>query len=131
MSLEDKSVYFPVESLTGLGHFNRTGKLVREMVRDGMDGTVTSGSCVDPQRFFAGADCRQIPQIAFRNNGSWFTLGADGSRTLQTNFNEAARKDERTAEQLKVVNEKQPDIVITEFWPFDRPGLDQEMEAVL
>lgn len=131
MSLDDKEVFFPVESLTGLGHFNRTGKLVREMVKDGMNVTVTSGSFVDPERFFAGADCKQIPQIAFKNNGKWFTLGADGSRTLQENFNEAARKDERTAAQLKVVNEKHPDIVLTEFWPFDRPGLDQEMEAVL
>ena len=131
MSLDDNKVYFPVESLTGLGHFNRTGKLVREMVKDGMDVTVTSGSFVDPQRFFAGADCKQIPQIAFRNSGKWFTLGADGSRTLQPEFNEAARKAERTEAHLEIVKEKKPDIVVTEFWPFDRPGLDQEMEAVL
>ena len=131
MTADDKKVYFPVESLTGLGHFNRTGKLVREMVKAGMDVTVASGSFVDPQRFFAGADCKDIPQIAFRNNGKWFTLGADGQRTLQPEFNEAARKDERTAAHLKNVQAQHPDIVVTEFWPFDRAGLDHEMEAVL
>lgn len=131
MTADSKKVYFPVESLTGLGHFNRTGKLVREMVKDGMDVTVASGSFVDPQRFFAGADCKEIPQIAFKNNGKWFTLGADGSRTLQPEFNEVARKEARTAAHLTNVQAQHPDIVVTEFWPFDRPSLDQEMEAVL
>ncbi|TAL28690.1 MAG: glycosyltransferase, partial [Alphaproteobacteria bacterium] len=61
MSIEGAKVYFPVESLTGLGHLNRTGKIVREMVKAGLEVTVASGSFVDPQRFFAGADLKSIP----------------------------------------------------------------------
>ncbi|MEZ0225542.1 MAG: glycosyltransferase family protein [Alphaproteobacteria bacterium] len=131
MSLEDNKVYFPVESLTGLGHFNRTGKLVREMVKAGMGVTVASGSFVDPQRFFAGADCREVPQIAFKSDGNFYILKADGTRTIQPEFNEVARKDERLQAHLDNVQSLHPNVVITEFWPFDRPGVDQEMKAVL
>lgn len=131
MGLKGNKVYFPVESLTGLGHFNRTGKLVREMVKAGMDVTVASGSFVDPQRFFAGADCRDVPQIAFKSDGKFYILQADGTRTIQPEFNEAARRDERIAAHLKNVKSVDPNIVITEFWPFDRANLDQEMKAVL
>ncbi|TAL28691.1 MAG: hypothetical protein EPN97_14250 [Alphaproteobacteria bacterium] len=131
MGLKGNKVYFPVESLTGLGHFNRTGKLVREMVKAGMEVTVASGSFVDPQRFFAGADCRQVPQIAFRSDGKFYILQADGTRTIQPEFNEAARKSERLQAHLKNVESVHPNIVITEFWPFDRPNVDHEMTAVL
>jgi predicted glycosyltransferase len=131
MGLKGNKVYFPVESLTGLGHFNRTGKLVREMVKAGMDVTVASGSFVDPQRFFAGADCRKVPQIAFRSDGKFYILESDGARTLQPEFNEAARRESRTQAHLDNVTSIDPNVVITEFWPFDRGNLDQEMKAVL
>jgi predicted glycosyltransferase len=131
MSLKGNKVYFPVESLTGLGHFNRTGKIVREMVKAGMDVTVASGSFVDPHRFFAGADCRNVPQIAFKSDGKFYLLHADGARTLQPEFNEAARRDDRIQDHLSNVAAIKPNVVITEFWPFDRTNLDQEMKAVL
>ncbi len=131
MSLDGEKAYIPVESLTGLGHFNRTGKLVREMVKAGMQVTVASGSFVDPERFFAGADCKQIPPIASRRENNWYILGADGQRKLQPNFNEAARRMERTDTHVTLATAAKPDVILTEFWPFDRPFLDQEMEALL
>jgi predicted glycosyltransferase len=131
MSLDGEKVYFPIESLTGLGHFNRSGKLVREMVKAGMEVTVASGSFVDPERFFAGADCKEIPPIAARRDNNWYVLRADGRRTLLPNFNEAARRKERVDAHVQNAQIANPDVIITEFWPFDRPFLDQEMEAVL
>jgi len=132
MDLEGQNVYFPVESLVGLGHFNRTGKLVREMVKNGLDVTVASGTFVDPKRFFAGADCKEVPAYVFKaKSGSFFTLNADGKRTLLPDFNESAQKQQRITAHLKNIKQKHPDILVSEFWPFDRPTLDDEMQAML
>lgn len=130
--LEGKKVYFPVESLVGLGHFNRTGKLVRAMVGEGMGVTVASGTFVDPERFFAGAQHEDIPTYVFKNKaGKCYTLAADGQRTALPDFNLAAHEDTRIAAHQANIAALAPDITISEFWPFDRPQLDREMEAVL
>jgi predicted glycosyltransferase len=131
MSIEGAKVYFPVESLTGLGHLNRTGKIVREMVKAGLEVTVASGSFVDPQRFFAGADLKSIPPIVIKGRDVFFTLNADGSRTIIPGFNEAARKDERRNAHLKNVASVKPDVLVSEFWPFNRAQVDSEMGALL
>jgi predicted glycosyltransferase len=132
MSTPHKSkVYFPVESIMGLGHLNRTGKLVREMVKAGLDITVASGSFVDPERFFAGANLNEIPPIVIRGRDNFFTLNADGTRTIKRDFNEAAHKGLRTKAHLKNLEKIQPDVLISEFWPFNRPQVDDEMNAVL
>ncbi len=128
---EKGNVYFPVESLMGLGHLNRTGKLVREMVKAGLEVTVASGSFVDPERFFAGANLKQIPQLVIRGRDSFFTLNADGTRTIKHDYNEAALKGQRTKAHLKNLEKVQPDVLISEFWPFNRPQVDDEMNAIL
>jgi len=131
MDLAGNKVYFPVESITGLGHLNRTGKLVRDMVKAGLVVKVVSGSFVDPQRFFAGAQCSEIPPIALKDRHHAFTLSADGKRTILHEFNEAARRSERTAIQLENFHAANANILISEFWPFNRPAVDDEMDALL
>ncbi|MEZ0225541.1 MAG: glycosyltransferase family protein [Alphaproteobacteria bacterium] len=131
MSIEGGKVYFPVESLMGLGHLNRTGKLVREMVKAGLEVTVASGSFVDPKRFFAGAKLREIPPIVIKGRDVFFTLNADGSRTIMPDFNQAARKDERKNAHLKNIASVKPDVLVSEFWPFNRAQVDDEMGAML
>ncbi len=131
MGLAGKKVYFPVESMTGLGHLNRTGKLVREMVGAGLGVTVAGGSLVDARRFFAGAECRQIPALALRDSRGYFEFGADGARSYLRDFNAAARQGERIGAHLANFCAVKPDILISEFWPFNRPAVDFEMESLL
>ena len=131
MSDKGNEVYFPVESIMGLGHLNRTGKLVREMVKNGLDVTVASGSFVDPQRFFEGAHLSEIPPIVIKGRDVYFTLNADGTRTVMPGFNEAAQRGERTRAHLNNLAEIRPDMVISEFWPFNRAQVDEEMNAML
>jgi predicted glycosyltransferase len=127
------SVYFPVESLVGLGHFNRTGALVRAMIDSDLDVNVASGTFVDQERFFAGANTIEIPPYVFTAGraGDSFTINADGSRTLMKEFNMAAHEKSRIDAHLSQMAKINPNILITEFWPFDRPGLDSEMCALL
>ncbi len=132
MDRQNANVYFPVESLTGLGHFNRTGKLVREMVKNGFDVTVASGTFVDPQRFFAGAAIKDIPPYVFKSGkDSYYTLDADGKRTIIKDYNETARKLERASRHVGEIQNSRPDVFVSEFWPFDRENLDHEMQAML
>lgn len=126
------SVYFPVESLVGLGHFNRAGRIVRGMAGAGMDVTVASGTFVDPARFFAGAQIETMPAYVLESaTGQAYTLGADGKRSIVSDFNRAAWQGERIAAHARNLDRIRPDVMFTEFWPFDRPALDGEMEAML
>ena len=130
--LKKNRVYFPVESLVGLGHFNRTGKLVREMVSSGLEVSVASGTFVDEDRFFAGARTIALPAYVFTaGSGDSFTLGPDGTRTILPEFNERAQENARIKAHLDNIERRRPNILITEFWPFDRSALDREMESLL
>lgn len=132
MAHAGKKVYFPVESLVGLGHFNRTGKLVREMAASGMDVTVASGTFVDERRFFAGAKTKPICPYALETpDGIFYDLDATGKRTILKEFNQQAWIDRRTQDHLHNLKTVRPNIFVSEFWPFDRKKLDPEMVAVL
>lgn len=132
MSLAGKTVYFPVESLVGLGHFNRAGRIVREMAGAGADVTVASGTFVDEERFFAGARREAVPAHVFQTaDGAGYSLGADGRRTIIPQFNAAAHEGARIAAHLRAMARVKPDALLSEFWPFDRPQFDAEMMAML
>jgi predicted glycosyltransferase len=132
MSLQGKSVYFPVESLVGLGHFNRAGKIVREMVTAGADVTVASGTFVDGNRFFAGARRKAVAPFVFESiDGNHYTLDSEGRRTILREFNSVAHEHKRTGAHLLNISRAQPDILISEFWPFDRPQFDGEMQTMI
>lgn len=130
--LQGKKIYFPVESLVGLGHFNRTGRLVREMTAAGASVTVASGTFVDKNRFFPATRCIEIPSPVLRfNNDKYYTLESDGRRTLVENFNDAAHTNLRQSWHVKWINRIAPDVLCSEFWPFDRPQFDQEMNGMI
>lgn len=130
--LNGKKVYFPVESLVGLGHFNRAGKIVREMVSSGMDVTVSSGTFVDPERFFAGAELSHMtPYVSKNQKGEFYRLDADGKRTACPDFNEHAWIKERSDHHIQCVHDLKPDVMLTEYWPFDRDFLDSEMISMI
>ncbi len=131
-SLTGQKVYFPVESLVGLGHFNRAGKIVREMVNANMQVTVSSGSFVDPERFFKGATLETIPTYVFKGaNGSYYVINSSGMRSTCHEFNAQSWIDSRTNSHIKSITRIKPDILVSEFWPFDRPYLDPEMTNIL
>jgi predicted glycosyltransferase len=127
-----KKVYFPVESLVGLGHFNRAGKIVRDMVQTGFDVTVASSTFVDPNRFFSGAQQTVISPYVFKDGGeAFYSVNSAGKKQFKDEFNEKSWAQNRTQEHLQNVDRIKPDVFISEFWPFDRPSLDIEMTAIL
>jgi len=125
-------VYFPVESLVGLGHFNRAGKIVRTMVEAGFDMAVASSTFVNPMRFFAGARHLPIPgYVINKSHGNGVTLHNDGRITPVHDFDPQLWQETRAKAHVKHIQAIRPDIFFSEFWPFDRRVLDYEMTAAL
>src|ERR1700722_12231396 len=105
-----KRVYFPVESLVGLGHFNRTGKIVRGMVQAGFDVSVASSTFLDPDRFFSGAKHLSIPDYVFEGrNSTGLVLQNDGSIKRAPNFNPIQWRANRSIAHVRHVSKLKPD----------------------
>ncbi len=124
-------LYFPVESLVGLGHFNRAGKLARELISDGHEVHVASGTFVDRERFFQGASCYDLPSYVLNSRRKHYVISAQGERTLVENFNEQAWQRERISAHERNMIFAQADVLVSELWPFDRRNLDTEMMHVV
>ena len=123
-------VYFPVESVAGLGHLNRAGQLVRAMIAAGMEVTVASGTFVDATRFFPGANLVTLPDYVHKNK--------DGTLTRWNHLNQKEKitidydlwQRQREQAHRKAVLTIKPDIVMVEFWPFSRRHLTNEVNAI-
>lgn len=125
-------IYFPVESLVGLGHFNRSGALARAMVQSGADVTIASSTLHDPDRFFKGARTEVLPPyVAIDPSGTPYAWDAHGGCTLTSQFQASALGRARIARHHALLEETKPTAVLSEFWPFDRLASDTEMLSLL
>jgi predicted glycosyltransferase len=131
MTLADKNIFYPVESMVGLGHFNRAGAISRALTGQGAHVTVTSGTFVDERRFFAGADTRTLTPHVFKDDDRWIqVLPNAAKREIDPGAAQIAA-GQRLHEHLRALENAHPDVMISEFWPFDRSDFDSEMMAVL
>ena len=132
MSGKDKlRVYFPVESLSGLGHFNRAGLLAKAMHAAGMEVTIASGTFVDEERFFPHAQRVALPAYVHRNSDGKHTVwDSAGQKRQVKNFNMKQWEKDRVAAHREIVAKVQPDIIVFEFWPFSRRNLTHEVNAI-
>lgn len=131
LAQEKLRVYFPVESLAGLGHFNRAGLLVEALHAAGMEVTVGSGTFVDEQRFFPNARRISLPTYVHRTQDGKFTAWDEaGQKRLVTNFDMNKWKQERSQAHRDIVRDVKPHIIIVEFWPFSRRNLTHEVSAM-
>lgn len=123
-------IYFPVESVAGLGHLNRAGQLVRAMVEAGMEVTVASGTFVDPERFFPGAKIIHLPDYVHRDrNGNMSRWNQSGQKIPVSMSYEFWQKQREQAHR-KAVRSCQPDVTVIEFWPFSRRHLTNEVNVI-
>lgn len=125
-------VFFPVESLAGLGHFNRAGLLVQAMVNAGMEVTVASGTFVDEGRFFPNAARIALPYYVHKNRDGKFTAwNEEGQKIVVRDHNNNQWRQQRVKALRDAVKLVRPDIIMFEFWPFSRRNLTNEVVAVL
>ena len=124
-------VYFPVESLSGLGHFNRAGLLAKAMHAAGMEVTIASGTFVDEERFFPHARRVALPAYVHRNSDGKHTVwNEDGQKKQVEHFDQKQWEKDRVAAHREIVAKVRPDIIVFEFWPFSRRNLTHEVNAI-
>ncbi|AZV76877.1 glycosyltransferase [Parasedimentitalea marina] len=118
-------VLIAVTHLLGTGHLSRALTLGRAFSAAGHKVCIASGGFAAPQLNTAGIDLLQLPPL--RSDGVDFTR-------LLTATGEIADADyysERHTALCAALENVQPDILITELYPFGRRSLAAEFQALL
>lgn len=118
-------VLIAVTHLLGTGHLSRALTLGRSFVAAGHRVCVASGGFPAPQLRHDGLDLRQLPPL--RSDGVDFTRLLTGDGTVADDTYHAARQD-ALRDALQSI---QPDILITELYPFGRRSLKAEFLSLL
>ncbi len=118
-------VLISVTHLLGTGHLSRALTLARAFAADGHIVKLCSGGMPAPQLDHSGVEIIQLPPL--RSDGTNFTtlLDQHGGRVND------ALLAERQAVQKATLTSFQPDILITELFPFGRRILSEEFLDVL
>ncbi|NSY39927.1 glycosyltransferase family protein [Leisingera sp. ANG59] len=118
-------VLIAVTHLLGTGHLSRALTLARAFITAGHKVQVVSGGFPAPQLNTEGAGLIQLPPL--RSDGVNFTrlLTKDGSLADEAYFSH------RRAALCAALRDLQPDVLITELYPFGRRSLRKEFLALL
>ena len=119
------NVLIVVTHLLGTGHLARALNLARAYGAAGHDATVVSGGMQAPQLNSDGVTVLQLPPL--RSDGVDFTrlLDQDGALAGPEVY------DARRAMLMDHLQDLQPDVLITELFPFGRRTLKAEFAALL
>ncbi|HEY8382829.1 MAG TPA: glycosyltransferase [Microvirga sp.] len=118
-------VLIAVTHLLGAGHLTRAAALARAFAARGHVVALASGGMPSPLIDLTGVERVQLPPVR--------TIGTD-FRTLLDEDGRPAGAERMAARQemlLKALREAQPDVVITELFPFGRRVLAAEFMALL
>jgi len=117
-------VFFHVQHLLGIGHIRRAAVLARTLAASGFDVLLVSGGA--PLKLeTGGARLHQLPPVRARDEGLRELSRLDGT-PLDESF-----KSERTRALLELFRAEQPDVLITEQFPFGRTQLRFELLPLL
>jgi len=114
-----------VTHLLGTGHLSRALTLAKAFQSAGHGVTVISGGLPAPHLKTGGVTVHQLP--ALRSDGTNFTTLLTATNTAV----DAAYLGQREKVILDVFHDLQPDVVITELFPFGRRILRTEFSALL
>src|SRR5690242_1323395 len=117
-------VFFHVQHLLGIGHIRRAAVLARTLAASGFDVLLVSGGA--PLKLDLGrARFHQLPPVRARDEGLRELSRLDGA-PLDESF-----KSGRVRALLELFGAEQPDVLITEQFPFGRTQLRFELLPLL
>jgi predicted glycosyltransferase len=117
-------VFFHVQHLLGIGHIRRAAVLARTLAASGFDVLLVSGGA--PLKLdIGGARFHQLPPVRARDEGLRELSRLDGTPL------DEAFKAERTRALLELFRAEQPDVLMTEQFPFGRTQLRFELLPLL
>ncbi|MFP3383532.1 glycosyltransferase family protein [Tritonibacter sp. SIMBA_163] len=119
------NVLIVVTHLLGTGHLSRALTLGRAFVETGHHVTVASGGFPAPQLSTHGLAFEQLPPL--RSDGVDFARLLDKDGAVADDAYHRARRNHLTT----LLQALQPDVLITELYPFGRRSLRAEFRALL
>lgn len=114
-----------VTHLLGAGHLTRAAAIGRALAKAGHRVTLVSGGTPTMVIDFAGIELVQLPPVRGRVD-DFSTLRDPAGTPIGADY-----LDARRALLLKAFRESQPDIVVTELFPFGRRALAGEFGALI
>lgn len=118
-------VLFYVQHLLGVGHVRRASLLCEALVAAGFDVHMVLGGESVAAIHFTGAQCHYLPAIRVQNAD--FSVLVD---TFGNPLSEQARQHRRD-QLLALADRIQPDVIITELFPFGRRQMRFELLPLL
>ncbi|MEM7025007.1 MAG: glycosyltransferase [Pseudomonadota bacterium] len=118
-------VLFWVQQLLGSGHVKRAGTLAEAMARHGLQVTVAAGGMPMPSLLPVGIDVVQLPSIRTSDPSFAALVDADGKPV------DDALWQERQVRLQAILAELQPQVVMTEMFPFGRRAFRRELLPLL
>ena len=118
-------VFFYVQHLLGIGHLRRAAALARALAAGGFDVALVSGGAPVDGLALGGARLHQLPPVRAADARLKELAQLDG-----TPVDEAFRA-KRTRQLLDLFDAEQPDILLTEQFPFGRTQLRFELLPLL
>ena len=125
MSDRRPKVLFYVQHLLGIGHLKRSATLARAAAAAGLDVSLVSGGEEVPGLALGGAKLLQLAPVRAADKYFKVLVDADG-REIDDAFRAARR-----ARLLRLFADIEPDIVVTELFPFGRRQLRFELLPML
>jgi len=119
------SVFISVTHLLGIGHLARAAAIGRHLAAKGHRVTLVSGGMPAPVVAMTGLTLVQLPPVRCRGTDFGRLLDADGEPI------DATARTDRARLLCEAFAAAQPDVVITELFPFGRRALADEAMALL
>lgn len=120
-----KRVFFYVQHLLGVGHVYRATRIAHGMKRAGFDVHLVWGGTPLPGFDFTGLNVHHLTPVRTSDVSFSQLLHADGS-----DFSDAD-KERRKADLLGLFDQIQPDVLVTEAFPFGRRQMRFELVPLL
>lgn len=118
-------VFFYVQHLLGIGHLRRAAALARALAAGGFDVALVSGGAPVDGLALGGARLHQLPPVRAADARLKDLARLDGSPV------DEAFRAERTRRLLDLFEAEEPDILLTEQFPFGRTQLRFELLPLL
>jgi predicted glycosyltransferase len=118
-------IFIVVTHLLGVGHLQRAALLAGALAREGHAVTLVSGGLPSPIASVEGLALVQLPPVRCMGTDFKTLLDEEGAPVTPE------RLAERRARLLAAFDAVQPDVVITELFPFGRRQLAEEFDALL
>lgn len=118
-------VLFYVQYLLGIGHVRRSALVVQALAKSGIDVDVVFGGVAVPHISFAPATLRYLEAVKSADNGFSDLIKADGSEFTEND------KVNRASSLIQLCEQLQPDLIVTETYPFGRRQMRFELIPLL